>query len=194
MDPRRFRCLTGLRSLIIALPAVATACTIGGCSMFTGSEPGVRTPGEAFDDQVIEHLAKKEIHEADPALADANLVVVSHNGVILLAGTVPRDDLKSKAQSAVETLSRVRRVHNELEVTDNIGLADRSRDSWLTSQVKMKMVWHPGVDADRINVTTYRRVVYLMGRVPRAQADGAVDAAQGVRGVKKIVKVFEYID
>jgi osmotically-inducible protein OsmY len=33
-----------------------------------------------------------------------------------------------------------------------------------------------------------------MGRVPRDQADGAVDAAQSVRGVVKIVKVFEYVD
>ena len=194
MDPRRFRCFRGLRSLITALAAITAACAVVGCSTFTGSEPGVRTPGEAFDDQIIEHLAKKEIHNADPALADANLVVVSHNGIILLAGAVPRDDLKSKAQNAVETLSRVRRVHNELEIGDNISIADRSRDSWLTSQVKTKMIWHPGVDADRINVTTYHRVVYLMGRIPRDQADGAVDAAQDVRGVRKIVKVFEYVD
>jgi osmotically-inducible protein OsmY len=194
MDPRRLRCFRGLRGLITTLAAVITVCAIGGCSMFTGSEPGVRTPGEAFDDQIIEHLAKKEIRAADPALVDANLVVVSHNGIILLAGEVSRDDLRVKAQNAVETLSRVRRVHNELEVTDNVGIVDLSRDSWLTSQIKTKMIWHPGVDADRINVTTHRRVVYLMGRVPHDQADGAVDAAQDVRGVVKIVKVFEYVD
>lgn len=191
MDSRRLRCFRGLLGLIAA---VTTAWMIGACSMFTGSEPGVRTPGEAFDDQIIEHLAKKEIRGADPALADANLVVVSHNGVILLAGEVSRDDLRVKAQNAVETLSRVRRVHNELEVTDNVGIIDLSRDSWLTGQIKTKMVWHPGVDAGRINVTTHRRIVYLMGRVPRDQADGAVDAAQSVRGVVKIVKVFEYVD
>ncbi len=190
MDPRRLRHLHGLITFLTAVATVA----IGGCSGLTGSEPGVRTPGETFDDQVIEHLAKKEIRAADPALADATLVVVSHNGVILLAGDVSRDDLRGKAQSAVEKLSRVRRVHNELQVTDNLNITSRSRDSWLTSQVKSKMIWHPDVDAARINVTTYRRVVYLMGRVPRDQADGAVDAAQGVRGVEKIVKVFEYVD
>lgn len=191
MDPRRLR---RLRGLIAALVVAATACGIGGCSMLTGSEPGVRTPGEAFDDQIIEHLAKKQIHDADPALADANLVVVSHNGVVLIAGEVSREDLRAKAQSAVETLSRVRRIHNELEVTENAGLVDLSRDSWLTSRIKTKMMWHPGVDAGRINVTTHRRIVYLMGRVPRDQADGAVDAAQSVRGVEKIVKVFEYVE
>ena len=191
MDPRRLRCF---RSLITALAAFVTTYAIGGCSTFTGSEPGVRTPGETFDDQVIEHLAKKEIRAADPGLADAHLVVVSHHGVVLLAGEVSSEELKGKAQRAIESLSRVRRVHNELEVSDNLGIADRSRDSWLTSQVKTKMIWRSDVDASRINVTTHQRVVYLMGRVPRDQADGAVDAAQDVHGVEKIVKVFEYVD
>jgi osmotically-inducible protein OsmY len=197
MDPQRFRCFQFFRGLIKGLSAiatVATACAIGGCSSLTGSEPGVRTPGETFDDQVIEHLAKKEIKDADPGLADANLVVVSHHGVVLLAGEVRSDNLKDKAQQAVESLSRVRRVHNELNIAANLGIADRSRDSLLTSQVKTKMMWRSDVDAARINVTTHQRVVYLMGRVPRDQADGAVDAAQNVRGVEKIVKVFEYVD
>jgi osmotically-inducible protein OsmY len=200
MDPQRFRCFQffrGLRGLIngfAAIATVATACAIGGCSSLTGSEPGVRTPGETFDDQVIEHLAKKEIKNADPGLADAHLVVVSHHGVVLLAGEVSSDNLKGIAQQAVESLSRVRRVHNELDVTENLSIADRARDSLLTSQVKTKMMWRSDVDAARINVTTHQRVVYLMGRVPRKQADGAVDAAQDVRGVKKIVKVFEYVD
>ena len=175
------------------LLAILATLTVGGCSTFTGGEPGVRTPGTALDDEVIERLARREIHQADPALEDAQLVIVSHNGVVLLAGSVARPDLRETAQAAVQRLSRVRRVHNELVVAENEGLGDRSLDSWLTGQVKARLIGRSDVDADRINVTTYRKVVYLMGRVPRAQADGAVAAAKDVRGVVKIVKVFEYV-
>ena len=37
-------------------------------------------------------------------------------------------------------------------------------------------------------------VVYLMGLLPREDADRAVDVARRVYGVQKIVKVFEYLD
>jgi osmotically-inducible protein OsmY len=33
-----------------------------------------------------------------------------------------------------------------------------------------------------------------MGTIPQTQADAAVEVAQSVSGVKKIVKVFEYAD
>jgi osmotically-inducible protein OsmY len=181
-------------TLALRLPLVMSALVMGACSAVTGSDPGVRTPGTTLDDQVIERRARKEIKAADPALEDAQLVVVSHNGVVLLAGTVARADLRPLAEAAVSRLSRVRRVHNELGVAGNLGLTDRPRDSILTSQVKTRLMTRADVDANRINVTTYRRVVYLMGTVPRQQADGAVAAAQNVRGVTKIVKAFEYVD
>lgn len=175
------------------MAALAAGAVVSGCSVFTGATPGVRTPGAAFDDQIIEHLAAKEIRAADPDLANADLVVVSHNGIVLLAGCVPRAELKDQAQRAVERLA-VRRVHNELTVAVNGSEIDHSVDSWLTGKIKTKMIGRPDVDANRINVTTVQRVVYLMGRVPRDQAEGAVAAAQGTRGVSKIVKVFEYVD
>jgi osmotically-inducible protein OsmY len=186
---------------VARLTNTSTALVIGvvlvisshGCSTLTGSEPGVRTPGATLDDQVIERLARQEVRKADPALEDAQLVIVSHNGVVLMAGTVARADLRETAQGAVQRLSRVKQVHNELVVAEDAGLGDRSLDSWLTGQVKVRLIGRSDVDAGRINVTTYRRVVYLMGRVPRSQADGAVAAAQNVRGVAKIVKVFEYV-
>ena len=43
-------------------------------------------------------------------------------------------------------------------------------------------------------MVTENSIVYLMGLVTRAHADKAVEVAQKVFGVQKIVKVFEYID
>jgi len=37
-------------------------------------------------------------------------------------------------------------------------------------------------------------VVYLMGLVTKKEADDATNIARGVGGVKKVVRVFEYMD
>lgn len=187
LDTRRFHDLIQRGLLLLA-------CSLWGCAGVTGSDPGARTPGTVLDDQVVESLAKKEMRKADVRLEDAHLVVVSHNGVVLLAGQVQSAELRDIAQRAVETLAPVRRVHNELAVSDPTSLGQRSTDAWLTSKIKTRLATHAGVDANRINVTTQDRVVYLMGTVPRQQADYAVEVSQQVRGVEKIVKVFEYTD
>jgi osmotically-inducible protein OsmY len=47
--------------------------------------------------------------------------------------------------------------------------------------------------AGKIKVVTVNNIVFLMGILPREEADRAVEIARGVYGVKKIVKVFEYL-
>ncbi len=139
-------------------------------------------------------MAKRNIKRSDPRFKSANLVIVSHKGIVLLAGQVESDDLIAKAQSVVEELAKVRRVHNELTAGGSTGYAARSSDAWLTTKVKGAMASHEAVDSDRINVTTVDSVVYLMGSVSREQADFAVEVAQSISGIKRIVKVFEYLD
>jgi osmotically-inducible protein OsmY len=47
--------------------------------------------------------------------------------------------------------------------------------------------------AGKIKVVTVNGVVFMMGLLPREEADRAVEVARSVYGVQKIVKVFEYI-
>ena len=47
-------------------------------------------------------------------------------------------------------------------------------------------------EATGIRVVTEAGVVFMMGLVTQAEADAAVEAASGVQGVQKIVKVFDY--
>ncbi|NJN52177.1 MAG: BON domain-containing protein [Gammaproteobacteria bacterium] len=160
----------------------------------TGSDPGARSPGVIIDDEGIENVAKRDIRRSDPRFKSAYLVIVSHNGTVLLAGQVESDDLIAKAQEVVEGLAKVKSVHNELTAGGSTGYSARSSDAWITTKVKSAMVSHGAVDSDRINVTTVDSVVYLMGSVSREQADFAVQVAQSIQGIKRIVKVFEYLD
>lgn len=167
--------------------------TLSGCAVFS-SDPRVRTPGSIFDDEIIESMVKREIRNSNPAFDSAHLVAVSYNGVVLLAGQVESEALKSDAQKAAERIGKARAVHNELQVSGPISYLARTADGWLTTKVKAKLLADKHTEASKVKVVTENGVVYLMGLLPRDEADAAVEVARRVYGVQKIVKVFEYLD
>lgn len=172
---------------------IALTLLLGGCAMF-GDDPRVRTPGTMIDDQVIETMVKRQIWNSDPGFDSSHLVAVSYNGVLLLAGQVESEALRQKAEEIARSMDKVRKVHNELQVGGPISMVARANDSWLTTKVKTKMIAADEVAGRKVKVVTENGTVYLMGLLPRAQADAAVEAARSVYGVQKIVKVFEYLD
>jgi len=163
-----------------------------GCALFS-DDPRVRTPGAMIDDQVIETMVKRQIWNSDPAFDSSHLIAVSYNGILLLAGQVESAALKDRAEEIARSLDKVRKVHNEIQVGGPISMVARANDTWLTTKVKSKMLADAEVAARKIKVVTENGTVYLMGMLPRDEADAAVEAARSVYGVQKIVKVFEYI-
>jgi len=180
-----------VKPFVIALLLVAVPL-VSGCAALS-NDPNTRTPGGVLDDQVIESMVKREIWNSDPAFDTANLVVVSFNGVVLLAGQVESDALRTKAEDIAKGLERVRRVHNEMEVAPATSMVARANDTYLTTRVKTRMMADSEVTAHKIKVVTENGVVYLLGLLDRREADRAVEVVQSVHGVQKIVKVFEYI-
>ena len=169
-------------SLTFALMTALTACA---------SDPNRRTPGVFIDDLALEPLIEREIRRSDSGY---RIVVVSLNGIVLLAGQVPTEALKIKASEVAQSLRRVRRVHNELSIGGPISMVARTNDSWLTSKVKTRLLASETTQGLKIKVLTEDGVVYLMGQISRDQADSATAVASKVYGVQKIVKVFEYLD
>ena len=73
-------------------------------------------------------------------------------------------------------------------------LLTRTNDTWITSKVKSRLLIKTGLDSNRVKVITTRGTVYLMGIVTREEANTATDLTREVRGVARVVKVFEYTD
>jgi hypothetical protein len=71
--------------------------------------------------------------------------------------------------------------------------SDRASDVLLVAKVKASMVDTEDVFANVFKVVGERGTVYLMGRVTQAEAKRATDVVRGVNGVKRVVRVFEYI-
>lgn len=187
-----------LHTLCLALSLAVTGCS----SVLTAArdEPiadnrGTRTIGSKIDDSLIETKAAVNIAKAHPDLdSGSHIVVASYNGVVLLAGQTPREDLKQMAEQAASSVQRVKRVHNELQVLRPSSALARSNDSWLTTKIKAQMLTDENVPGSRIKVITENGIVYLLGLVTRQEGNLATNLIQGVSGVQRIVKLFEYID
>jgi hypothetical protein len=63
----------------------------------------------------------------------------------------------------------------------------------LVAKVKAAMVDSEDVFATVYKVVAERGTVYLMGRVTQREANRATEVVRSVNGVKRVVKVFEYI-
>jgi len=135
------------------------------------------------------------VGKASPDLdKGSHIVVSSYNGVVLLAGQTPRADLKALAEQTASQVQRVKRVHNELQVMQPSSILARNNDAWLTTKIKTQMLADTNVPSSRIKVITENGIVYLLGLVTNGEATAATNVTQGVSGVQKIVKLFEYID
>ncbi|WP_248798916.1 BON domain-containing protein [Pseudomonas sp. MWU13-2105] len=187
----------------LSLLALTLCLGLSGCSSVltaTRDDPinddrGTRTLGSKIDDSLIETKVAVNVAKADPGLENgSHIVVTSYNGIVLLAGQTPREDLKAKAEQAAAAVQRVKKVNNELQVIEPSSIAARGSDNWLTTKIKAQMLTDNAIPGSRIKVVTENGIVYLLGLVTQAEGTRATNLVQGVGGVQKIVKLFEYID
>lgn len=187
-----------IRASVIALSLLLASCS----SVLTATRDtpiednhGTRTFGSTIDDQLIETKVAVNVNKADTAIeSDGRIVATSYNGVVLLAGQVPRGDLIARAGEAAKQVQRVKVVHNELTAGPRLSLLARNQDGLITANLKTRLLTDGTIPGSRIKVITEAGVVYLMGLVTHQEADLAVQQAQQIGGVQRIVKLFEYLD
>lgn len=173
-----------------------------GCTTLVGAttkepielDPNRRSMGTMIDDSQLETIAKVNLNKAHDDLKQAPITVTSFNRVILLTGQVRNNELRELATQTVSKITQVRQVYNELQIQAPISALASTNDAWLTSKVKSKMAFNKQVRANRIKVLTENGIVYLMGMVPRREAERAAEIARATKGVQKVVLAIEYTD
>lgn len=143
-------------------------------------------------DARIFHVVNKTI-VTDRRFQNAHVVVSVFNRVVLLVGQTPIASLRVVAEKIAQSTPQVHRVYNEITVGQARLLTEQSKDVWITGEVRAKLLTKKGLESGSIRVVTENGVVYLMGIASPEQAGLAVDVARQVNGVRKVVKVFQYI-
>jgi osmotically-inducible protein OsmY len=117
----------------------------------------------------------------------------SYNRKVLLTGEVKDEEMKRAVENEVRSITNVDNVINELVVAGPASYTSRSNDTLITSKVKLSLADKKTVSANSFKVVTERGNVYLMGLVTQREGNIAAQVAQGVSGVIRVVKIFEYI-
>lgn len=189
------------RTLKHGLIGLLAAITLSGC--VTALVAGVaiatvdilhdrRTVGEYIDDSAIEVTARNIVVSKSAFRKAAHIKPTSWNGILLVTGEIDDETLKPELISRFSNIQGVRQVVDETSITGKTRLLARTNDAWITSKVKSRLLLKTGLDANRVKVITTRGSVYLMGIVTQEEASRATQYTQTVRGVKRVVKVFEY--
>lgn len=182
-------------AVVLAAQLAGCAAVVVGGAVATGvAVHDRRSVGTVIDDNVLEVRVRNALYVDDQYNQGARIKVNAFNGWVLLAGEVPSDALVELATERVSEVEGVQRLFNELEAGERASLGESSNDRWISSRVNAGLTRIrdlPGFDPTRVQVTTARGVVYLQGLVSQPEADAAVERARTVRGVERVVTMFE---
>jgi hyperosmotically inducible protein len=177
------------RSFILS----SAAALLGGLALVAcSSTPTQRSAGETVDDSVLTGKVKAALIDND-LVKGGEVNVDTYRGVVQLNGFVGTQAEKSAATTAVQAVSGVKEVRNNLEVK-SVVMADADRspgevidDATLTAKVKAALIADETTKAYQINVDTNSSIVELGGFVDSDTAKKrATEVAREVGGVKEV--------
>lgn len=182
------------------LVSLLAAATLAGCAaplILGGAAVGGmvavdrRTTGTQVEDEGIELRATNQIFGDYGDKVHIN--ITSFNRQVLLTGEVPTQEVRDVVAQRVAKVANVRSIVNELAVMPSTPLTQRSNDTFITGKMRASLVDAKDLTASAFKVVTERGVIYLMGIVSQREAKRATAIARGVSGVRKVVRVFEYV-
>lgn len=128
--------------------------------------------------------------EADALLESADILVVSVNGYVMLAGQALSQEQKQQASLTTAFASdNIRRLINELEIVDSLDSSFEANDQAILDQIIETI---PTMSPATIPVI-HNGVVHLLGQVTRNEGDDVANAISRMSGVKNIRLSYEYI-
>lgn len=170
----------------------AVLAVVQGCAGVTSNSMDRRSAGAQVEDDTVEAKATARIQEKYKDTSQ--VTVTSYNRFVLITGEVLSKEAKSEIERIVYSIPNVKKIANELTVGALASSSSRRTDSDITGDIKYGLNKNKSIQAGTIRVVTDKGIVYLLGLVPHAEANAASEIASTSPGVKKVVRVFEYID
>jgi osmotically-inducible protein OsmY len=186
--------LTSIFTVYILLsscvPALQGASTVSSLASISTDR---RTAGVVLDDKTL-HLKFITSGAEDAQLEGSHINYMIYDKSVLVAGEVPSKEIQSYVLGKIQILApNIKQIYNETTIGPTSGIVSRAKDSAITLQVEVlfqdQEVFHP----THVRVMTENQNVYLMGAVTDREGSMAAKIAANARGVKRVVKMFDYL-
>ncbi|MGD8956517.1 MAG: BON domain-containing protein [Chromatiaceae bacterium] len=172
------------------------AVVLGGTAMGVKVIHDRRSAGTIVEDQEIWIKAMEAKDSEEQLRQNSNIDITVFNLQVLLTGEAANKEIVEAFRQRVAAIPRVRAVFNEVAIGAESTWGEATADAYLTTKVKLALfdVQIEGFDPTRVKVTSSQGSVYLMGLLTPTEADAVTEKTRFVSGVKRVVKLFEYID
>lgn len=146
-----------------------------------------RSVGSVVDDLTIRTELNQIFFEDNiDLLQDVSFGVFE--GRVLLKGSVPTAENRVNAVRLAWRAGGVREVINELQVTDEGGIVNFARDTWISTQLKSKLLFDKDVLSVNYNIETVNGTVYLIGLAQdQTELTKVSGHARTIEDVKRVV-------
>ena len=188
--------------ILLPIASIVGVLLLHGCST---NATNSAAPGNSEMEQSI-----KTQLSSDPQLQGIGVDAKADKNEVTLSGTVPTEDLRTKAVDLAKTGRPNLVVTDKIDVqpsqiarseyTEDMARAAREKakefgdkignsldDAWIHTKIKAKLIDNPDTPARKINIDVIDQVVTLHGRVETIAAkDEAERTAKQTEGVKRV--------
>ncbi|PKF63416.1 transporter [Psychromonas sp. psych-6C06] len=179
-------------SLLLLQGCAGGLIAVAGTAVAVSSDE--RSLSTQIDDDNLSLAALDKINALDINYRTTRINLIANNAYLLIIGQVTSEEDKQKIENELINLKGVKEVYNQLRIKDKpIGLAQKSRDSWITTKAKSQLTAHEEINSFQIKVVTEDGELFLIGRVDNKTADAATQIARKISGVKQVNRVFQII-
>lgn len=169
-----------------------SACSVPGMVIGAGATAGIAAAEErgvetALDDLKIDVEIKRQFFELDENLLAAISTEV-HGGRVLLTGVVDEPEMRMSAARLSWGVDGVSEVINEIKVAGDASIAQASKDVFISTELRARLMGDGDVSAINYSIETVRGTIYLLG-IARSESElqRVINHARNVSGVRNIV-------
>lgn len=178
---------TALTGYMILSTGCEPVMVVGTGAAVTTSVAEERGIGGVLNDSSIKTRIQVRYMEHNPALSNAVDVVV-RQGRVLLTGTLKDPKMQIDAVRLAWKVDGVQEVIDETSIGNSNGFKAYANDSWITTQIKSKMLFDKNIQSLNYNIQSIRGTVYLMGIAQsQHELDRVIDIARRTSKVKRVV-------
>lgn len=117
-----------------------------------------------------------------------------NQGRVLLTGRATTPEMRLDAVRLAWQADGVKEVINEIEVVDTSSLTDRARDTWISTQLRGRLMFDREISSINYTIDTVNGVVYLMGSARnQAELDRVTGHARSLPHVKRVVSYVRVV-
>ncbi len=186
-----------MKILAVLLSGVLVLSLAGGCTPVGLAVGGAATAGVVIaEERSVEDAARDAkiklaildvlLKESESLFTDVSTSVIE--GRVLVTGEVPSEESRITATRLIWSVTGVKAVLNELQVSDRETLSSSAGDSWISAKLRARILQDLDIKHVNYSIDTVNRVVYLFGIAQnQAELDRVYLHTRDISGVRKII-------